>query len=76
MPVLLAVVVQARLPSTLTCTALLTFVALGAAGNRLKVPPLDLDTDAERKAEAEAFARRTDRLARKGQGAGWLALLG
>jgi acyl-CoA hydrolase len=60
---------------TLTCTALLTFVALDAQGNRLKVPPLELTTEAEKKAAAEAQTRRSERLARKGQGVGWIELL-
>ncbi len=59
----------------LTCSALLTFVALDAEGNRLKVPPLDLETEAERKAATEAFSRRSERLAKKGQGLSWLELL-
>jgi acyl-CoA hydrolase len=61
---------------TLTCTALLTFVALDAEGNRLKVPPLDLTTEAEKRAAAEAHARRNERLARRGQGVSWVELLG
>jgi acyl-CoA hydrolase len=60
---------------TLTTSALLTFVALDAAGNRLKVPPLLLETEAERRAATEATQRRTDRLARKGVGMSWVALL-
>ena len=59
----------------LTCSALLTFVALDADGNRLKVPPLELETDAEKKAAGEAFSRRTERLAKRGQGLSWLELL-
>lgn len=59
----------------LTCTALLTFVALDADGKRLKVPPLQLETEAERIAAKEAGGRRADRLARKGVGLSWVALL-
>jgi acyl-CoA hydrolase len=60
---------------TLTCSALLTFVAIDAKGTRLKVPPLELETEAERAAEAEAHHRRSERLGRKGQGQSWVKLL-
>jgi acyl-CoA hydrolase len=61
---------------TLTTSALLTFVALDARGERLPVPPLELTTDAEKQAAAEAQSRRTERLARRGQGRSWVELLG
>ncbi|MBK7860610.1 MAG: acyl-CoA thioesterase [Archangiaceae bacterium] len=60
---------------TLTCSALLTFVALDAEGTRLKVPPLELETEAEKNAASEAVSRRNERLARKGMGQSWLELL-
>jgi len=58
----------------LTTSALLTFVALDQAGNKLPVPPLQFDTDDERRAAEEARVRRTDRLARKNVGQSWLGL--
>ena len=42
----------------LTTTALLTFVALDSDGTRATVPPLKLDTDAERAAFQAAHLRR------------------
>ena len=59
----------------LTCSALLTFVALDAQGKRLQVPPLDLTTDAEKKAASEATSRRAERLERKDKGRSWVELL-
>jgi acyl-CoA hydrolase len=59
----------------LTCSALLTFVALDAEGTRLKVPPLELETEPERIAATEAYKRRSERLGRKGLGMSWLELL-
>ncbi len=61
---------------TLTTSALLTFVALDADGKRLPVPELELTTAAEKEAALEAHSRRTERLARRGQGRSWVALLG
>ena len=46
-------------------SALLTFVAVAANGQRLPVPPLKLETDAERAAFSEAEQRRKERLSRK-----------
>jgi acyl-CoA hydrolase len=60
----------------LTTSALLTFVALDKDGKRLEVPPLLLTTAAEKLANDEAQARRKDRLARRGQGGSWPALVG
>ncbi len=60
----------------LTTSALLTFVALDKDGKRMPVPPLELTTGPERRAADEARARRAERLAHKGQGQEWLALLG
>jgi acyl-CoA hydrolase len=60
----------------LTTSALLTFVALAKDGTKVPVPPLLLETDAERLAFKEAHARRDDRLARKDQGNEWLNVLG
>jgi len=59
----------------LTTTALLTFVALDPDGTRATVPPLKLDTDAERAAFQAAHLRRQDRLERKGKVSEWQRLL-
>ncbi|MFT3835436.1 MAG: acyl-CoA thioesterase [Myxococcaceae bacterium] len=59
----------------LCTTALLTFVALDAAGNRLEVPPLQLNTPEERQAAHRAQQRREERLAKKGQAQEWIKLL-
>ncbi len=59
----------------LTTSALLTFVALSAEGKKSPVPPLLLETNAERRAFQEASARRAERLARKDQGKSWLEAL-
>jgi len=48
-----------------TASAYLTFVALGADGRPLVLPPLILDTDDERRRNIEARARRETRLAEK-----------
>ena len=50
----------------LTSRAFLTFVAIDADGHRLRVPPLMIDTDDERRVCEEARARRAERLKRKG----------
>lgn len=74
------VTVHAENPFTgekqLTTSALLTFVALDAAGKRIPVPPLEHSTDDERAAAQEALQRRTERLARKDQGKRWLSVIG
>lgn len=74
------VVVHAEDPTTgqrtFTTSALLTFVALDADGRRLPVPPLLLESEADRLAADEARTRRTERLARRDQGTTWRALLG
>jgi acyl-CoA hydrolase len=59
----------------LTTSALLTFVALNADGTKAPVPPLRLDTEAERTAAAEAHVRRKARLERKQSGSSWQAVL-
>ncbi|MHB8873688.1 MAG: acyl-CoA thioesterase [Myxococcaceae bacterium] len=60
----------------LTTSALLTFVALESDGARAQVPPLLLESEAEKKAFAQAHQRRDERLARKDQGQEWIAVLG
>ena len=50
------------------CTsAFMTFVALDAHGHSVAVPPVEPQTDDERRREQEAHARREARLARKRQ---------
>jgi acyl-CoA hydrolase len=49
----------------LTSRAYLTFVAIDREGHRIEVPPLLLETEAERRKAAEAEARRAARLAAK-----------
>jgi acyl-CoA hydrolase len=53
----------------LTSRAYLTFVAISQEGGRLAVPPLLIETDAERKVCEEARARRAERLKNKFQDA-------
>jgi len=60
----------------LTTSALLTFVALESDGTRAPVPPLLLETEAEKVAFAHAHQRRADRLARKDVGQEWIAVMG
>jgi acyl-CoA hydrolase len=62
--------------TSVTTSALLTFVALGKDGRKAPVPPLLIETDRDRQAFAEAHARRDDRLARKARGNAWIAALG
>ncbi len=59
----------------LTTSALLTFVALDAAGQRTEVPPLQITTPDEQHAHDAALERRKERLTRRGQGATWQALV-
>jgi acyl-CoA hydrolase len=59
----------------LTTSALLTFVALNPDGTKAQVPPLLLETDAERAAFTEAHVRRKARLERKKSGGSWQAVL-
>jgi acyl-CoA hydrolase len=47
---------------TLTSRAYLTFVAISRDGNRVAVPPLLAETDADRQVCEEARARRAERL--------------
>lgn len=76
----LGVTVHAEDPHTgerhLTTSALLTFVALDAQGRRLPVPPLLLESEAERAVAGDAARRRSERLARRDAAQGWMALLG
>ncbi len=51
----------------LTSHAFLTFVAIDRHGQRVPVPPLLLETDAERRKAAEAHERRARRLAARRQ---------
>ena len=48
-----------------TSRAYLTFVAISRDGSRVPVPPLLLETDAERRVSEEAHARRAERLRRR-----------
>src|SRR5215218_8657555 len=50
-----------------TSRAFLTFVAIDRAGTRVRVPPLVVETDEERRVCEEAHARRTLRLKRKSE---------
>jgi acyl-CoA hydrolase len=49
----------------LTSRAFLTFVAIDRDGGRVRVPPLLVETDEDRRICSEAQARRTARLERK-----------
>ena len=59
----------------LTTSALLTFVALNPDGTKALVPPLKLETEADRTANAEAQVRRVARLERKQSGGSWQAAM-
>ncbi|MBI3185924.1 MAG: acyl-CoA thioesterase [Myxococcales bacterium] len=59
----------------LTTSALLTFVALSAEGAKVPVPPLKLESEAERRAFQEAHARRDERLSRRDQVHAWRQVL-
>jgi acyl-CoA hydrolase len=63
------VTVHAEDPGTgerrLCTSALLTFVALGKDGKAAEVPPLLVETDADRRLQQEAQSRRAARLQRK-----------
>lgn len=48
-----------------TCSALLTFAALDAEGNPTTVPPLLIETEADRLTQAAAASRREQRLANR-----------
>ena len=50
---------------TLTSKAFLTFVAIDEHGNRIPVPPVTVESEAERRTCAEAHERREERLKRK-----------
>jgi acyl-CoA hydrolase len=45
--------------------AFLTFVAIDASGSPQRVPPLLVETDAERALAADAASRRAERLSRR-----------
>lgn len=49
----------------MTSQAYLTFVAIDSAFKRIEIPPLQLNTDAEKRKAAEADTRRAARLAAK-----------
>jgi acyl-CoA hydrolase len=49
----------------LTSSAFLTFVAIASDGGRVRVPPLIVETDEERRVCEEAHARRQQRLKKK-----------
>jgi acyl-CoA hydrolase len=49
----------------LTSSAFLTFVAISQDGGRVRVPPLLVESEAERRTCDEAHARRTERLRKK-----------
>jgi acyl-CoA hydrolase len=49
----------------MTSTAFLTFVAIDRAGAKVRVPPLLIETEEERRTCEEAHARRAERLKRK-----------
>ena len=51
----------------MTSTAFLTFVAIDRAGAKVRVPPLLVETDEERRVCAEAQQRRALRLKRKSE---------
>jgi acyl-CoA hydrolase len=51
----------------MTSTAFLTFVAIDRAGAKVRVPPLLVETEEERRVCTEAHARRAERLKRKAQ---------
>lgn len=73
------VTVHAENPLTgerhLTTSALLTFVAIDKDGQRVPVPPLLMETDADRMAFQEAQTRRTLRLARQKENQSWLKVM-
>ncbi|WP_224245906.1 acyl-CoA thioesterase [Hyalangium gracile] len=73
------VTVHAENPLTgersLTTSAVMTFVALNKDGGRVMVPPLKLETEAERGAAREAEERRGQRLARRKEAQAWLRVM-
>ena len=52
------------------CSAMLTFVAIDAEGQPTLVPPLAVETPEDRARQAEAEARRAQRLANRRRTAG------
>jgi acyl-CoA hydrolase len=73
------VTVHAENPLTgersLTTSAVMTFVALNKDGGRVMVPPLKLETEAERVAAREAEERRAHRIARQKEAQAWLKVM-
>jgi acyl-CoA hydrolase len=59
----------------LTTSALLTFVALSPGGGKMQVPPLLLETEADKKAFADAQNRRQERLSKKNHIPDWMDVL-
>jgi acyl-CoA hydrolase len=59
----------------LATSALLTFVALNAQGQRIPVPPLLLETEEERSVFREAQQRRTERIQRAKAAHEWLKVM-
>ena len=51
----------------LTSQAFLTFVAIDRNGNKVRVPPLQVETEEQRRVCEEAHLRRKDRLRRKSE---------
>jgi acyl-CoA hydrolase len=51
----------------LTSRAFLTFVAISGDGGRVRVPPLLVETEEERRTCEQAHARRAERLKKKSQ---------
>jgi acyl-CoA hydrolase len=60
---------------SITTSALLTFVALDQNRKKTAVPPLLLETEAERIAFKEAHRRRDERLAHRDDGKEWMRVL-
>ena len=56
---------EAGVPAVRVATAYLAFVAVDAEGNPRLVPPLELETEEDRRRFREAEIRRTHRLARR-----------
>ncbi|MGQ0504308.1 MAG: acyl-CoA thioesterase [Myxococcaceae bacterium] len=61
--------------TSITTSALLTFVALDKQGTKVPVPPLAIETEEEKVAFQEAHRRRYERLAHRNEGKEWLRVL-